>query len=173
MDAFIKTWHMGGRLDKEYYIADLIGEILGGGASSRMYQSLVKEKQLFSNLDCYHYGTIENGLLTVEGKLVKGVTIVDAEKAVNEEIEKIKTDLVGETELQKVKNKTESVIAFEDMSVMNRANSLAFYELLGDATLMNTELERYNAVTSADILNYSKELFDESNSNTIHYYSKN
>ncbi len=173
LDAFIKTWHMGGRLDKEYYIADLIGEILGGGASSRMYQSLVKEKQLFSNLDCYHYGTVENGLLTVEGKLVKGVTMADAEKAVNEEIEKIKTESVGETELQKVKNKTESVIAFEDMSVMNRANSLAFYELLGDATLMNTELERYNAVTSADILNYSKELFDENNSNTIHYYSKN
>ncbi len=173
LDAFIKTWHMGGRLDKEYYIADLIGEILGGGASSRMYQSLVKEKQLFSNLDCYHYGTVENGLLTVEGKLVKGVKMVDAEKAVTEEIEKIKTDLISETELQKVKNKTESIIAFEDMSVMNRANSLAFYELLGDATLMNTELERYNAVTSEDILNYSKELFDEKNSNTIHYYSKN
>ena len=173
LDAFIKTWHMGGRLDKEYYIADLIGEILGGGASSRMYQSLVKEKQLFSNLDCYHYGTVENGLLTVEGKLVKGVKMLDAEKAVTEEIEKIKTDLISETELQKVKNKTESIIAFEDMSVMNRANSLAFYELLGDATLMNTELERYNAVTSEDILNYSKELFDEKNSNTIHYYSKN
>ena len=173
LDAFIKTWHMGGRLDKEYYIADLIGEILGGGASSRMYQSLVKEKQLFSNLDCYHYGTVENGLLTVEGKLVKGVKMIDAEKAVTEEIEKIKTELISETELQKVKNKTESVIAFEDMSVMNRANSLAFYELLGDATLMNTELERYNAVTAADILHYSKELFDEKNSNTIHYYSKN
>jgi len=173
LDAFIKTWHMGGRLDKEYYIADLIGEILGGGASSRMYQSLVKEKQLFSNLDCYHYGTVENGLLTVEGKLVKGVKMADAEKAVTEEIEKIKTESISETELQKVKNKTESVIAFEDMSVMNRANSLAFYELLGDATLMNTELERYNAVTAADILHYSKELFDEKNSNTIHYYSKN
>jgi len=173
LDAFIKTWHMGGRLDKEYYIADLIGEILGGGASSRMYQSLVKEKQLFSNLDCYHYGTVENGLLTVEGKLVKGVKMADAEKAVTEEIEKIKTELISETELQKVKNKTESVIAFEDMSVMNRANSLAFYELLDDATLMNTELERYNAVTAADILHYSKELFDEKNSNTIHYYSKN
>ena len=173
LDAFIKTWHMGGRLDKEYYIADLIGEILGGGASSRMYQSLVKEKQLFSNLDCYHYGTVENGLLTVEGKLVKGVKMADAEKAVTEEIEKIKTESISETELQKVKNKTESIIAFEDMSVMNRANSLAFYELLGDATLMNTELERYNAVTAADILHYSKELFDEKNSNTIHYYSKN
>ena len=172
LDAFIKTWHMGGRLDKEYYIADIISEILGGGASSRMYQSLVKEKQLFSNLDCYHYGTVENGLLTVEGKLVKGVKMADAEKAVNEEIEKIKTELVNETELQKVKNKTESVIAFEDMSVMNRANSLAFYELLGDATLMNSELDRYNAVTAANILQYSKELFDENNSNTIHYFRK-
>ncbi len=173
LNAFIKTWHMGGRLDKEYYIADIISEILGGGASSRMYQSLVKEKQLFSNLECSHYGTVEAGLLAVEGKLVKGVSMLDAEKAVNEEIEKIKIELVSETELQKVKNKTESVIAFEDMSVMNRANSLAFYELLGDATLMNTELERYNVVTAIDILNYSIELFDEKNSNTIHYYSKN
>ncbi|HEX3024016.1 MAG TPA: insulinase family protein, partial [Chitinophagaceae bacterium] len=173
LDAFIKTWHMGARLDKEYYIADLISEILGGGASSRMYQSLVKEKQLFSNIECSHYGTVEAGLLAVEGKLVKGISMIDAEKAVNEEIEKIKLQLVTETELQKVKNKTESVIAFEDMSVMNRANSLAFYELLGDATLMNTELERYNAVTATDILNYGKELFDEKNSNTIHYYSKN
>ena len=173
LDAFIKTWHMGGRLDREYYIADLISEILGGGASSRMYQALVKERQLFSNLDCYHFGTVENGLLTVEGKLVKGVTMAEAEKAVNEEIEKIRNEAVSESELQKVKNKTESVIAFEDMSVMNRANSLAFYELLGDASLMNTELDRYNEITAADILSYSKILFDENNSNTIHYYSKN
>ena len=173
LDAFIKTWHMGGRLDREYYIADLISEILGGGASSRMYQALVKERQLFSNLDCYHFGTVENGLLTVEGKLVKGVTMAEAEKAVNEEIEKIRNEEVSESELQKVKNKTESVIAFEDMSVMNRANSLAFYELLGDASLMNTELDRYNEITAADILSYSKILFDENNSNTIHYYSKN
>lgn len=173
LDAFIKTWHMGGRLDREYYIADLISEILGGGASSRMYQALVKERQLFSNLDCYHFGTVENGLLTVEGKLVKGVTMAEAEKAVNEEIEKIRNEEVSESELQKVKNKTESVIAFEDISVMNRANSLAFYELLGDASLMNTELDRYNEITAADILSYSKILFDENNSNTIHYYSKN
>lgn len=173
LNAFIKSWHMGSRLEKEYYIADLISEILGGGASSRLYQSLVKQKQIFSNLECSHYGTVEAGLLSIEGKLVKGVLMLDAEKEINNEIEKIKTELVNEMELQKVKNKTESVIAFEDMSVMNRANSLAFYELLGDANLMNTELERYNAITTTDILNYSKELFNEKNSNTIHYYSKN
>jgi len=173
LDAYIKTWHMEARLNKGYYVADLITEILGGGGSSRLYQSLVKEKQLFSNLDCHHFGTTDTGLLAIEGKLVKGVKMEEVDRAIAEEIEKIKTALVSEAELQKVKNKTESIIAFEDMSVMSRANSLAMYELLGDASLMNTELEKYQAVTVEDIRNYSIKIFDEKNSNTIHYYSKN
>ncbi len=173
LDALIKTWHMDGRLDKGYYVADLITEVLGGGGSSRLFQALVKEKQLFSNLDCYHFGTIEKGLLAIEGKLVKGVDMKVAENAVNEEVEKMKNDLISELELQKIKNKTESVIAFEDMAVMSRANSLAFYELLGDASLMNVELEKYQAITSEDIRNYCLQIFDVNNSNTIHYYSNN
>ena len=173
LDAFIKTWHMDARLHKGYYVADLITDVLGGGGSSRLYQALVKEKQLFSNLDCYHFGTVEAGLLAVEGKLVKGVKMADAEKAVEEEIEKMKTHLITDEELQKVKNKTESVIAFEDMGVMSRANSLAMYELLGDAELMNTELEKYQAITVEDIKTFSQQIFDNNNSNTIHYYSKN
>jgi predicted Zn-dependent peptidase len=172
LDALYKTWHMGSRLDSGYYIADLITEILGGGASSRLYQALVKEKQLFSNIECYHFGTVDAGLLAIEGKLVKGVKMEAAEKAIEAELEKLKQEVITESELQKVKNKTESVIAFEDMSVMNRANSLAFYELLGDATLMNTELERYQQVTAADIQKESNTIFKETNSNTIWYFSK-
>jgi len=169
----LKTWHMGGRLDKSYYISDLITEILGGGASSRLHQRLVKEQQLFSSIDCYHYGTIEPGLLTVDGKLVKGVSMKDAEAALMVEIELMKKELITDNELQKIKNKTESVIAFEDISVMNRANSLAFYETLGDATLMNSELERYHAITAQEINDYCKLVFDDKNSNTLHYLSKN
>ncbi len=173
VDVLLKTWHMGGRLDKAYYISDLITEILGGGASSRLHQKLVKEQQLFSSIDCYHYGTIEPGLLTVDGKLVKGVSMKDAEAALMVEIELMKKELISDKELQKIKNKTESVIAFEDISVMNRANSLAFYETLGDATLMNTELQRYHAITAQEINDYCKLVFDDNNSNTLHYLSKN
>ena len=172
LDELVKTWHICGRLDENYYAADLITEILGGGKSSRLYQKLVKEKQLFSSLDCYHFGTVEPGLLVIEGKLVKGIKMEDAENAISEEVEKIKTELISENELQKVKNKTESVLAFEDMSVMNRANSLAFYELLGDADLMNTELSKYQAVTAQNIKSYAEEIFDENNCSTIYYYSK-
>ena len=172
LDAFIKTWHMDARLDKGYYVMDLATEILGGGGSSRLFQSLVKEKQLFSGLDCYHFGSVDNGLVAIEGKLVKGVAMETAAKAVDEEIEKIQATQVTEPELQKVKNKTESVIAFEDMGVMSRANSLAMYELLGDAQLMNTELQRYHEVTIEDIQESCKEIFRSDNSNTLFYHSK-
>lgn len=173
LDALYKCWHIYPRMDQRYYVSDLITEILGGGGSSRLFQSLVKEKQLFSNIECYHFGTSDAGLLTIEGKLVKGVKMEDAEKAIAVELEKLKNETVSEDELQKVKNKTESLIAFEDMSLMNRANSLAFYELLGDATLMNSELDRYNSVTVNDIHSEANQIFREENSNTLWYLSKN
>ncbi|HEX4957132.1 MAG TPA: pitrilysin family protein [Lacibacter sp.] len=173
IDAFIKTWHMGSRLERSYYVADLITDILGGGASSRLFQKLVKEQQLFSNLDCYHFGSIDAGLLTIEGKLVKGVSIEKAEAAVEAELQQLKETVVDEKELQKVKNKTESTILFEDMSVMSRANSLAFYELLGDAQLMNDELEKYQSITAEELRAECERIFDERNSNTLYYLAKN
>jgi predicted Zn-dependent peptidase len=173
LDALYKCWHIYSRLDPRYYVADLITEVLSGGGSSRLYQALVKEKQLFSNIDCHHSGTVDAGLLTIEGKLVRGVKMEDAEKAIEEELQKLRTEKISDAELQKVKNKTESMIAFEDMSVMNRANSLAFYELLGDASLMNTELERYQRVTAEDIQKESIAIFSENNCSTLYYLSKN
>ena len=173
LDAFYKCWHMPARLDKQYYIADLLTDILSGGGSTRLYQALVKEKQLFSNIECYHFGSTDAGLLAIEGKLVKDTKMKDAEKAVEDELEKMKNESVSETELQKVKNKTESMIAFEDMSVMSRANSLAYYELLGDASWMNFELGKYASVTTEDILKESRNIFRSSNSNTLYYLSEN
>ncbi|ASZ10316.1 insulinase family protein [Chitinophaga pendula] len=173
IDALYKCYHMQPRQDKRYYAADLVSDILSAGGSSRLHQTLVKEKKLFSNIDCYHFGSIDAGLLTIEGKLVKGVKMEDAEKAINEEIEKLKQEEISEWELQKVKNRVESMLAFEDMSLLSRTNNLAFYELLGDAALMNTEFDNYEAITTKDILEETRILFDEKNANTIYYYADN
>lgn len=173
LDAFYKCWHMCSRLDPKYYVTDLITEILGGGASSRLFQSLVKEQQLFSSIQCSHFGSVDAGLVYIEGKLVKGTTMDQAEKAIDAELNKMKGELVTPTELQKVKNKTESLMAFEDISIANRANSLATYELLGDADLMNKELGMYQAVTEDEIQKECQILFAETNSNTMYYRSKN
>jgi zinc protease len=173
LDALYKCWHIYPRTDDRYYTADLISDILSGGGSSRLYQSLVKEQKLFSNLDCYHMGSTDAGLMVIEGKLVKGVDIKIAEAAVNAEIKKMQETGITTTELEKVKNKTESTMAFEDMSVMNRASSIAMYELLGDADLMNSELEKYRAVTAENILEQTRIIFDDNNCSTMYYLSNN
>jgi len=171
MDAIYKTWHMCARRDDDYYATDLLTDILGGGASSRLYQSLVKEQQLFANINCYHFGSLDKGLLTIEGQLIQGVDIEKAEAAIELELDKVRKDLLDDRELQKVKNKTESVMAFEDMSVMNRAGSLAFYELLGDGELMNTEFQKYQDVKSEDLHRIANEVLTNENSNTLWYLS--
>lgn len=173
MDAIYKTWHMCARRDDDYYATDLLTDILGGGASSRLYQSLVKEQQLFANINCYHFGSLDKGLFTIEGQLIKGVDIQKAEDAIELELDKMRKSFLDDRELQKVKNKTESVMAFEDMSVMNRAGSLAFYELLGDGELMNTEFQKYQQVKAEDLHRIANEVLTTENSNTLWYLSDN
>jgi len=169
IDALYKCYPMAARTEQGYYVAELITEVLGGGTSSRLHEKLVKEKKLFSQIECYQTGSVDPGLVIVEGKLIKGVRMEEADKAIEEELEKIRSIPVTEKELTKVKNKTESAIVFEDMSVMNRASSLAIYELLGDANMMNTELGKYQAVSTKEILDTSRQIFDPRNSNTLYY----
>jgi predicted Zn-dependent peptidase len=173
LDALYKAYHVGSRTDKGYYAMDLITELLGGGGSSRLFQSLVKEKKLFSNIECYHTGSSDPGLLVIEGKLIKGVLMEDANRSVEEELKKLSAGKIEEKELIKVKNKTESAILFEDMGLMNRASNLAMYELMGDAEYMNTELQKYKEVPREEILSASESIFDEKNSNSLFYYSNN
>ena len=172
LDALYKCYPMAARTEQGYYVADLLTEVLGGGASSRLHQRLIKEKKLFSQIECYHTGSNDPGLVVIEGKLIKGISMEAADEAIEEELAKLKAEPIPEKELTKVKNKTESAIVFEDMSVLNRANSLAIYELLGDVNMMNTELDKYRAVTAEEMLETSRTVFDPLNSNTLYYYSE-
>jgi predicted Zn-dependent peptidase len=172
LDALYKAWHISGRLNKPYYAADLITEIMGNGYASRLYQRLVKEEQLFSNISCYHTGSLDPGLLVVEGKVSEGKTIEEANIAVEREINKLVKEGVTEEELQKAKNKIEAMIAFEDMSLLSRANNLAFYELLGDAELINREWERYTEITGDYLRAVATGIFRPENCSTLFYRKK-
>jgi zinc protease len=169
LNALYKAWHMAGRLQPQYYAADLITEIAGNGFASRLYQKLVKEEQLFSNISCYHTGSIDPGLLIVEGKVREGVDIAAADAAVEREMALLVVAGVSEAELQKAKNKIESMIVFEDMGLLSRANNLAFYELLGDAEWINQEWERYQAVTADSLQLAAKDILRTENCSTLYY----
>jgi len=172
LDALYKAWHISGRLTEPYYATDLITEILGSGYASRLYQRLVKEEQLFSNISCYHTGSLDAGLLVVEGKVREGRDIEDANQAVEQEVTRLLDKGITAEELQKSKNKIEAMIAFEDMSLLNRANNLAFYELLGDAAMINGELEKYQAVTAEYLQQTAREIFRPGNCSTLLYKKK-
>ena len=171
IDAYYKCWHIYPRHDDRYYTTDLITELLGSGGSSRLYQALVKEQQLFSNIDCYHLGSTDAGLLTISGKLVQGVDAQKANEAVDAVIKTFCDSIVPTDELQKVVNRTESMMAFEDMAIGNRAASLAIYALMGNANLINTEFAKYQAVTATDIQQLAQAIFVTQNSNTLYYLS--
>lgn len=172
LDALYKTWHIAGRLEKPYYATDLITEIMGDGYASRLYQKLVKELELFSNINCYHTGSLDPGLLVIDGKLIEGKSLDEANAAIEAELEKLVTEGVTEEELQKAKNKVEAMITFEDMSLLSRANNLAFYELLGDAEMINKEWDHYNSVTTTELQEVARNIFRKDNCSTLFYKKK-
>jgi predicted Zn-dependent peptidase len=172
VDAIYKAWHMCSRYDKEYYAVDLISDILSRGNSSRMHNSLIKEKKLFSDISAYVMGDFDKGLFIISGKLTQGVTMEEADTAIEEELHKMRSAPVTADELVKVKNKMESSHVFGEVEVLNKATNLAVSELLGDANMINEEVEKYLAVTDKEIMEQAKKIFREENSSTLYYKSK-
>lgn len=169
VDALYLAFHVPARTDKRFYVADILSDILCNGPSSRLYQRLLKSTALFSYIDCYITGSIDPGLLIIEGKLAEGVDFETAQKAIWKELEILKTALIPERELQKVKNKIESTLTLSELSVLNKAINLAFFELLGDANIINQEVQFYLDITADDILQLSQEILTEENCSELFY----
>jgi len=171
-DAIYKAYHMSAKNHPDYYVADLISDILSNGKSARLYQKLIKEKQLFSDINAYITGDIDEGLFMVAGKLMKGVRIDEGEQAIEHELNKLINDTIDDSEIEKVKNKYESVFQFAHISALNKAMDLAYQELLGEAERINHDVKKFRAVTRQDIQRVASILFHPNNSSTLHYLSK-
>jgi zinc protease len=171
-NAIYKVWHMADRLHTGYYAADVITEVLSG-KSGRLYNALVKDKKLLTKVDCYHTGSVENGLFCLQGKLTNEADFNKVEQAIQEVLDPIIKNGITENELAKAKNTTESMMAFEDVSLMSRANNLAFYELLGNAELINTDADRFASITQEQVLQTAQQIIKTTNCSTLHYYKQN
>jgi zinc protease len=172
INSIYRAYRMCSRKDPEYHTIDLISDILSRGNSSRMYKTLVKDKQLFSDLNAYVMGDFDKGLFVISGKVNDGISIEDAEAGIDAEIEKIQNELVGADELQKCKNKIESTVTYSETDVLNKATNLAISELLGDADLINKEIENYNKVTAEQIKEQANKILRKTNCSTLFYLKK-
>ncbi len=163
------AFHMGPRLSREATVCDVVSDILSNGTSSRLYQRLVKESTLFSNVNAYISGDVDPGLFLVTGHVMEGVSLEDAEAALWRELELMKNEPVGDYELEKVKNKFEATNVFGEINVLNKAMNLAYFEMLGDAAMINDEVAEHNSVTVAEIMETSRRVFRPENSSTLLY----
>lgn len=169
VDAIYMAFHMSNRMHPDYYVYDMITDILSNGRSSRFIQSLVQEQKLFTSIDAYISGSLDEGLLHVTGKPVEGVSLEQAEEAIWKELEKMKTVPVSEQELEKVKNRYESEQIFNNINYLNVATNLAFFELTGKAEDINEEVEKYRAVTAEQIQATSARCFVPENCSILYY----
>ncbi|WP_347160273.1 M16 family metallopeptidase [Pontibacter chitinilyticus] len=169
LSAIYKAYHMPARTEQDYYAVDLISDILGRGKSSRLYERLVKEQKLFNSISASVSGSIEPGLLIIQGKLSEGTDLQEANAAIEAINQELMDQLVDEEELNKVKNQAETSLVFSEIELLNRAMNLAYGKLLGDANFVNTEGAKIQAVTPADIQRCARQVLNPNNCSSLLY----
>lgn len=171
VDALYKAWHMCSRKDDDYFTLDLLTDILAGGESGRLYNKLVREKKLFSEINTYITSDIEPGLLVMSGKLLGLNKLHEAEKAVDKVINELKDSSISDKELEKVKNRFESSTVLSNTGILTKSMNLSMNELLGDANNINNEVEMYRSVDNRMARDAAIKYLSSENCSTLYYMS--
>ena len=157
-NAIYKAWVMCDRWSADYYAYDILSDILSNGHSSRMYRHLVQERGLFTEINAYITGELDEGLFVVSGRLCDGVGFEEAEAAITQEVQQLQGIPVNSHELEKVANKFENTFVYSQLKASDRALSLCYFEMIGQPQLVNLEPECYRRVTPADVQRVAQRL---------------
>lgn len=171
-DAFYWAFRMPHRLHPDYYTADLVSDILGRGSSSRLYDAMLREKTLCAELNAYIMGSKDDGMLVVSGKLSEGVDFETLETEMWKVLNTFKQETIASYELEKVKNKWKTTKVFGDVTLLNKAMNMAYYEWLGDIGLMEKELSDYEKITSEDIKRFAETTLVEEQLSILRIHKK-
>lgn len=171
VDALYMAFHMPGKGKAGFYAADLLSDVLSRGKSARLYRRLVKEQGMFSQLQAYVTGDQDPGLFVINGQLVKGKSMADAEQAVWAELRRLQEELVAEQELQKNLNQIEASLVFAETQGLNVAMNLCYFTLMGDVSAINHEIDQYRAITVRDLQAQAKQLFTPQNASILEYHA--
>jgi zinc protease len=170
LPAVVQCYRMPAQGTEDYYALDLLTTLLSGGQSSRFQKEIVDNQQLAVAVASIPLALEDGGLFIGYGVANMGVRAEDLEAAMNSEIAKVQSELIPEKEFQKLQNQVENSFVSRNGSVAGIAESLADYHTyLGDANLINSEIDRYRMVTREDIQRVAKKYLVESNLVTLTY----
>ncbi|MDX1685448.1 MAG: pitrilysin family protein [Saprospiraceae bacterium] len=170
-DAIYLAFKMGARNSSEYYPQDLLTDILANGPSSRLISHLIKDESSFVSVDSYVYGSSEPGLLIIEGQPAEGIDLETAEEILWKEINRLKKEDIPQEELDRQLNKVRTNLILSETSSLGKTMSLAYYELLGNIDLINSENDRYQAVDPQDLKYHANKILNEDNCSMVGYRS--
>lgn len=171
LPSIIMAFNMCDRLNDDYYAIDLLSDILANGRSSRFFVNIYKQS-ICSTIDAFISGTFDPGLFVVEARPMPGVSIDQAREVIWKELNEVKTNGVLVDELEKIRNKTESSLVYSEVTVLHKAMNLAYYEILGDANMINIQSQKYQQVTAEDIKRVANEILSPEQCNEIIYLPK-
>ena len=167
--ALYMAFHMPERLHKDFGVYDLISDILASGRSSRFYQRLIRKTNIFSSIDAYITGSMDPGLFIIEAKLQEEDQLDQARQLIWDELKLLCSEYVDSDELQKVKNSLISSICYSEVSILHKAINLAYFEMLGNSSLINSQEEEYKHIIADDLMRIAKELFRKENCSELVY----
>lgn len=170
LPMIVQAYNIPAQGTEEYYAVDMLNQVLSGGESSRLNRAVVDEKELALFAGAFSFGLEDPGVTLAFSLANMGVAPEEVEAAMNEEVERLKTELISDEELQKLKNQIESNFVTSNASMAGIAESLANYHMyFGEANLINTEINRYLAVTKEEIMDAAKKYYTENNRVVLYF----
>lgn len=171
-DTLSVMYHIGGRMSRDYYVCDIATDLLADGTSSRLVQRLAKRDHMTSDVNAFISGSVDPGLLTLTATLLPDVNIADVEIAFSEELQRLIDGDISDYELRKVKNRNEATNIFGETSILVKAQNLAYYEMLGNASMINHETTIFDSVTRDEISQTLARIVVPENQSILRYRAK-
>ncbi len=156
--------------DRDAYVLDMISSILSGGKSSRLYKKMVDDKKVSVQVQAVNLSFEDYGIYVILSLPVGENTLQTLYDNIDEEIEKLKSDLISDREYEKLQNEFENSFISTNSSMSGIANSLASYYLLHDnVNLINERLDIYKSITKEEIRDVANKYLNKDSRAVIDY----
>lgn len=157
----LQFYHAPNLKSPDSFALDVLSVVLAGGRSSRLYHELVYQKRMARGVDADYNGlSVDPSGFSIAAQLMPGVEPARLEREIDRLVDKVKTELISERELQKAKNQIEAAFIFAQDSIYGQAMKIGFYEVAGGWRQMDNYLDGIRQVTREDVRRVAKQYLD-------------
>jgi predicted Zn-dependent peptidase len=160
--AVITGYRMPSLKTRDSKVLDMISTYLSDGNSSKLYKKMVDEKKMALQVGALNFSQEDYGMYLIFGLPLGENSLESLVEVMDEEVEKIKSNLISEKDFQKLQNKFESDFVNANASIEGIANSLAeYYTFYGDTNRINTQIGVYRSITREEIQAVAKKYLNK------------